>query len=166
MGNRVSARITIGGRVPADQVDNLCEAIEDEALGPSWDEGFDSREALLAHLRAGKDGADLYANEVNGGEFDILQAFCAAQGLVYQLTYDGYPGEWGPATRLRHADGTEESCALDSDGDAVIGRFELTVQGFASVDEIHAYLERFERFRPGRLILGDEHGAGDGGGAP
>ena len=153
MGNRVSAKIVIGGRVPDGQLEALCDAIEAEGLGPGWDEGFKDRSALLAYLGAGKDGADLYANEVNGGEFDILQALCAEQGLVYQLTYDGYPGEWGPATRLHHADGTEESCALDSDGDAVIGRFDLTVQAFASVDDIHAWLERFDRFRPGRLVL-------------
>ncbi len=154
MGDRVSAKIVIGGRVPADQVDALCEAIEDEGLGPDWDVIFETRADLLAYLRANQDGADLCAHEVNAGEFEILQAFCTTHRLVYQLVYDGYGGQWGPAMRLRHADGSEETCSLDRDGgDAVVGRHDLTVQAFASVDEVHAYLERFERFRPGRLIL-------------
>ena len=155
MGNRVSASIVIGGRAPAELVDALCEAIEDERLGPDWGDSFESRDALIAYLRAGTDGVDLYGTEVNGGEFETLQAFCVEHGLVYRLTYDGYGGEWGPATRLRHADGTE-TCSLDRDGgDACVCRDDLVRLGFASIEEVQAYLERFDRFRPEPLVIGE-----------
>ncbi|PZQ55947.1 MAG: hypothetical protein DI570_21655 [Phenylobacterium zucineum] len=156
MGNRVSASIVIGGQAPAELVDALCEAIEDERLGPDWGDSFESRDALVAYLRAGIDGVDLYGTEVNGGEFETLQAFCAEHGLAYRLTYDGYGGEWGPATRLHHADGTEETCSLDRDGgDACVCRDDLARLGVASLGELEAYLERFDRFRPGPLVIGE-----------
>lgn len=160
MGNRVSASISIGGYVPADQIDALCEVIEGERLGPEWGDCFQDRGELLAYLQAAQDGADFYGTEVNGGEFDDLQAFCARHGLVYRLTYDGYGGEWGPATRLHHADGTEETCSLDADaGQACISRYDLAVLGFATVDELGTYLERFDRFRPPPLVLGGPAGS-------
>lgn len=108
------------------------------------------------YLRAGTDGVDLYGTEVNGGEFDTLQAFCAEHGLAYRLTYDGYGGEWGPATRLHHADGAEETCSLDRDGgDACVCRDDLARLGVASLGDLEAYLERFDRFRPGPLAIGE-----------
>ncbi|ODT83577.1 hypothetical protein [Phenylobacterium sp. SCN 70-31] len=162
MGNRVSASIVIGGQAPAELVDALCQAIEDERLGPDWGDSFETRDELVAYLRAGIDGVDLYGTEVNAGEFETLQAFCVEHGLAYRLTYDGYGGEWGPATRLHHADGTEETCSLDRDGgDACVCRDDLARLGFASIRELRAYLERFDCFRPGPLVIAEAASASD-----
>jgi hypothetical protein len=156
VGNRVSASIVIGRQAPAHLLDAFCQVIEDERLGPDWGDSFDSRDELVAYLRNGLDGVDLFGTEVNGGEFDTLQGFCAEHGLAYRLTYDGYGGEWGPATRLHHADGTEETCSLDRDGGAAcVSRDDLAILAFASLGELQAYLERFDRFRPGPLVIGE-----------
>jgi hypothetical protein len=155
VGNRVSASIVIGGSAPANILDALCDAIDDERLGPDWGDNFGSRGELVAYLSAGIDGVDLYGTEVNSGEFETLQAFCAEHGLAYRLSYDGYGGEWGPATRLHHADGTEETCSLDGDGGAAcVSRDDLAILAFATLAEVQAYLERFDRFRPGPLVIG------------
>ena len=156
MRNRVNASIVIGGRIAANRINALCNAIADEGLGPDWDGAFESHDELLAYLRSGIDGVDLYGTTVSDGEFMILQAFCATHGLAYRLTYNGCGAQWRPTTRLLHADGTVETCSLDRDGGrACVSRDDLAVLGFNSLKVLHAYLERFDLYRPGPLMIED-----------
>lgn len=163
MSDRVSATIAIGGVVPAGQFEALLDAIESEALGPDWGEIFETRAEIAAHIAANTDGVDLYAHEVAAGEFQELQAFCAEYGLVYRLTYDGYGGDWGPETRLHHADGSQETCSLDRDGGAAcLNRHDLVHLGLATVEAVQQHLERFDRFRPGRLVAQPDDASAEG----
>lgn len=160
MGNRVNASIAVGGQAPLGWRDALLDVIESERLGPDWGDSFATRDELVTYLQAKPHGPILYGVEVNGGEFGQLQAFCADHGLVYQLVYDGYGGEWGAGMRIRHADGTEETCSLDADGgDACITRGTIGHLALTGLDDVLAYLERFDRFLPPPLVFLDEPGA-------
>jgi hypothetical protein len=155
MGDRVSASIVIGGTILPDHLEDFLEAVSDERVGPDWDDTFESRQALLAYLVAGEEGAAFYATEVNSGEFYILQRFCSDYGLAYKLTYDAYSGVWGAATRIRGLDGSEATCSLDADsGHACVTRDDVIVMGLADLSEVMAYMARFDLYQSPPLVIG------------
>lgn len=146
MADRVDATITIGGPVPADRLEDLLDAIEAERLRRDWEEPFQDRGDLLAHLQDGAEGVTFYGREVAGGEFDELQTFCQKVGLTYVLTYDGYGGEWGPARRIRRPGdvGDGLTCSLSADGGyACLTDDDIRFLGLADVEAILEHLRLF-----------------------
>lgn len=147
MSDRVDATITIGGRVPADRLDDLLDVIEAEHLRPFWEEPFASRADVLSYLKAGVLGATFYGREVAAGEFEDLQAFCVEVGLTYVLTYDGYGCWWGPARRIWRPGDTGQgvACALNADGGfACVTADNIRLLELADVEAILAYLGLFD----------------------
>jgi hypothetical protein len=138
MSNRVSATISIGGEVK--DLDGLIDAVENEGVGPDWNDYFSDRNAILEHLANG--GVTFSDHEVIGGEFGTLQAELSKQGLTWRLIYDGYGGEWGPGVSLWTPEGGRKDYHLDGDGGSpCIGLRQIRGEGFTTVEEIEAYLK-------------------------
>ena len=164
MADRVSANIRVGGVLPADALAEFMRIIEEEDLGPGWDESFVDADELTAYICDGASGVSFYAHEVRRGEFDGLQAFCVRQGLTYVLTYDGFGGEWGPGRRIRRPEDGDVgvSCPLDADGgSACITAEQIKALGLTSVDAILSHLERFDLGETPALIVEVAAPAGD-----
>ena len=71
MADRVSASITLGGKLPSASTDELITAINDEELTLEYDgEPFSAGELVSG------EPLTLYAHEVAWGTFDVLEAFC------------------------------------------------------------------------------------------
>jgi hypothetical protein len=91
MGDRASCSITIGGDLPPAHLDQLLALIESNGLTVDWGgEPFD----LGAHPVATP--IELFADEINGGSVDDLEAFCVAQGLLFRRVSGGCPGAFNP----------------------------------------------------------------------
>ncbi len=155
MGDRVNASIIIGGALPHHLLEDFLDTIEAEGVGPDWDDIFEDRKALEAHIRRGDAGVAFYADRVLNGEFDALQAFCAQYGLAYKLSYDGYTGSWSPATRILGLDGLETSCSLDGDeGPPCVSLEDIQALRLADLDAVKAYLLCFQDYQSPPLVIG------------
>jgi len=147
MSDRVDATITIGGPLPADRLEALIDAIEEDALGPEWDATFLTRDEVVAYLQDGAEGVTLYAREVASGELPSVQAFCVEVGLSYVLTYDGYGCQWGPARRIRRPgdEGEGVTCSLNADcGSACVTLGDIRYLGLADLEAVLAHLALFD----------------------
>ncbi len=147
MSDRVNAIITIGGRVPADRLEDLIVAIEEDALGPDWDVTFLTRDEVVAHLQDGAVGVSLYAREVASGELPSVQELCVEVGLSYVLTHGGYGCEWGPARRIRRPgdEGDGVTCSLDADwGAACVTKGDILRLEFTDIQAVLAHLALFD----------------------
>lgn len=147
MAEYVSARIRIGGRLPASLVREFAGRVLEERAGPDWGDRFEDLAHVEQHIRAGVGGVRLFGDVVRDGEFDALQAFCVANGLTYMLTYDGCGGNWGPARRRwRPGDeGQGLACALSEDGgQACITADEIAHFRFPDVAAVRAHLKAFD----------------------
>lgn len=118
MADRVSASITIGGRLPSTLIEDFITAITTECLSLEYDgERFDA-----AQLVSGEP-LTLCANEVTSGEFDTLEAFCRAHKLAYARWYGCCVGAWGSGRAVYRGevepregeDGVDEYDASDDD---------------------------------------------------
>lgn len=74
--DRVSASITIGGKLPTMMIEQLFDAINEEGLSLEYDGG-----PVTADEYASGEHLQLYVNEVAWGSFDTLEAFCRQHGL-------------------------------------------------------------------------------------
>lgn len=111
MGDRVSASITIGGRLPKSLIPALLEAIEAEGLGLDYGEPGPTAEDIVS-------GEQLFLadDEVNYGMFETLEAFCLEHDLPFRSCADGYSGSFDPEVRIlrpgagevKHYDATED----------------------------------------------------------
>jgi hypothetical protein len=91
MSDRSSASIDIGGKLAADKIDELADAIESEGVGLDWGEYLDAAGARAAIVDAftSKGPLRLMANEVRGGAFESLESICRELGLTYCRGDDG-----------------------------------------------------------------------------
>lgn len=154
MGDRVCASIIIGGPLAAEHLDDFLDLIEAEGVGPDWDLVFDDRSEIEAYVRSGEAGVAFFHNQALSGEFDSLSGFCTSHGLDYKLTYDGYPGGWGAATRILGVDGLEISCSLNEDGGSpCLSLEDIQLLGLTNLAQVQAFLRRVADYRSPPLVI-------------
>ena len=90
MADRVSAQITLGGKLAGSAVPALIAAIEAE--GVSTD--YEGTQLEAADLFNGEP-LTLCASEVAWGTFNVLEAFCRTHGLAYRRWFGACSGVWG-----------------------------------------------------------------------
>jgi hypothetical protein len=152
MSNRVSTSIRIGGKVR--DLAALIEAIQAEDLRPDWNDPFDGKADILAHMQAGDEtGVFFCRHEVSGGQLDDLLTECAKQGLAFRHEFDGYGGEWGPGRVICPAGGSPDEFSLNGDS----GDIALTVREiagvFSNIDDLLKYMRAAVEFETGALEI-------------
>jgi hypothetical protein len=114
MGESIGMKITIGGELPADLIEQFLTELKDdlyEITGPTTE----------AELRreAGKHPIDWFATS-NYGECESLKSFCENNNLSYihqceaKYEYDGEVSYWIPGMKQ------EVSCKATQDGDLTV----------------------------------------------
>lgn len=155
MADRVSASITIGGAVPADQLVAFAEAIQNEGLFTEWGgEPFDLRELPT-------DGPlSLMAHEVAWGRFEELEAFCIEHGLPFARWSGGYGCEWGPERLVFSGSGEPQSYDADENDRIVISRD--VVDRLGILEAIVAHFEAADIPIPPLVVASDKRERNDG----
>lgn len=132
MADRVSATITIGDSLPADQLLDLVAIINDEGLSTDWD-----GEDLTASQVEPGTALTLMAHEVAWGRFKGLEAFCVSAQLPFVRWSGAYSGQWGAERVVFTGSGEPTSYAADEEDRIVIDR--ETVDRLAKMDAVRAY---------------------------
>ena len=110
MADRVSATITIGGSLPADQLLEFAAVINGEGLSTDWD-GEDFTVSQLVP----DSPLTLMAHEVAWGRFEDLEAFCMAENLPLVRWSGAYSGQWGAERVVFNGSGDPASFAADEE---------------------------------------------------
>lgn len=134
MADRVSATITLGGTLPAEQLPDLVATINGEGLSTEWG----GEEVTLSQLATG--GAlTLMAHEVAGGQFDELEAFCLAEGLSFARWSGGYGGSWGAERVVFIGSGEPVSYTADEEDRILVDRG--TVDRLGTIEAVLAHFD-------------------------
>jgi hypothetical protein len=91
MADRVSASITIGGKVTADQFTAITDMILWNDLRTEWD----GPEFTPDQITKGEPLA-LHVHETPWGMFDDLEQYCCDQQIAYKRWSGGSAGNYGP----------------------------------------------------------------------
>ncbi|WP_343616947.1 hypothetical protein [Novosphingobium sp.] len=146
MVDRVSASITIGGRLPTDHLPEFLELIADEELSLEWDgEPF-----TAAQLACGLP-LMLKGREVALGQFSRLEDFCVARNLQFRRWCAGCYS-WGPQRAVFDGTGEVSYYATDDEDEALLS---LTLAAdLGSFEAILAWFEAANLTVP-PLAIGD-----------
>ena len=147
MADRVSASITIGGKVTKTQFAELTTMIEYHDLRTEWDgEVFTPDQIVQGAPLA------LHAHETPWGMFDDLEQYCCDHGIAYIRWSGGCAGSFGPE-RIVY-DGKNGPFNYDVDEDDHVVLHGHTIEQLGSMRAIRAYLKAAEiAFPP--LIVSD-----------
>jgi hypothetical protein len=124
MAERVAAQIWIGGRLSAEDADELCGVIDTEGVSLDWGDGpfCPSTSQDLLQARAQHDDSRvlrLCDDQASWGEFDELESFLQAHAIPYTRHGDGggdYNGEI-----VEYRPGTDPVCIpVDTNGNPVV----------------------------------------------
>lgn len=143
MADRVSASITIGGKIRAELVEALVDAINEEGLSFEYDGG-----PITADEIAFGEPLELFATQVAWGAFDTLEDFCRAHDLPYSRWYEACAGAWGSGRSIYRGDANTSTCLLVDEYDAsehghilidaatarTLGSYEAIIAYFATAD--------------------------------
>jgi hypothetical protein len=134
MSDRVSANITIGGKITPVIYDTLALLICDEALclDPDGDLFFPGTPIAAEPLH-------LCAHEVPWGKFEALEQYCCDQGIAYRRWSGACPGSFG-AERIVF-DGKTGPLNYDADEDDRIMLSAEIITQLGSIRAIRAYLK-------------------------
>ena len=114
MADRVSAQITLGGKLAGSAVPELIAAIEAEGVAPDY-EGTQFEAADLFN----GEPLTLCASEVAWGTFNVLEAFCRTHGLAYRRWFGACSGVWGAGRCIYRGSGeTRDGPQVIDDYDA------------------------------------------------
>lgn len=142
MADRVSAQITIGGKLPASAVPDLIESIQAEGLSMEYDGApFEPGELV------GGEALTLCGHEVAWGTFNVLEAFCRTHRLAYSRWFGACSGAWGAGRSIYRGthetregeEGVDDYDASDDD-QTLLG--EQLARHLGSYDAIIAHFER------------------------
>jgi hypothetical protein len=151
MADRVSASITIGGKVTADQFTAITDMILWNDLRTEWD----GPEFTPDQITKGEPLA-LHAHETPWGMFDDLEQYCCDHQIAYTRWSGGSAGNFGPE-RIVY-DGKHGPLNYDVDDDDHIVVHAHTIQQLGSMRAIRAYLKAAEIAVP-PLVIADENSA-------
>lgn len=147
MADRVSASITIGGKVSAAQFAELKNMIEAHDLRSEWDGDAFSPDHIVKD-----EPLALYAHETPWGMFDNLEQYCCDHEIAYIRWSGGCTGSFGPE-RIVY-DGITGPLNYDVDEDNCVVIHEHTIEQLGSMAAIRAYLKAAEITLP-PLVLTD-----------
>lgn len=134
MADRVSASITIGGSLPADQLLDFAAVINDEGLSTDWD----GEDFTVSELEPGT-ALTLMAHEVAWGRFEGLESFCVAARLPFVRWSGAYSGQWSAERVVFTGTGEPASYAADEGDKIVIDR--ETVDRLATIEAVRAHFD-------------------------
>ncbi|WP_343611851.1 hypothetical protein [Novosphingobium sp.] len=128
MVDRVSAFITIGGKLSSQHLPEFLDLIAQEDLSLEWDgEPFEVSQFVPGHPLC------LMSHEVALGQFTQLEDFCFARSLPFRRWCDGC-SSWMPQRAV--FDGSGDVVYIDTDGGdrALLGRNTVTeLETFESI---------------------------------
>lgn len=146
MADRVSASITIGGKVTKEQCAELTTMIEAHDLRTEWDGDVFTPDQIVQ----GKPLA-LYAHETPWGMFDDLEQYCSDNGIAYIRWSGGCAGSFGPE-RIVY-DGKNGPLNYDVDEDDSVVLHGHTIEQLGSMRAIRAYLKAAEITLPALAVV-------------
>lgn len=147
MADRVSATITIGGALPADQLLDLAAIINGEGLSTDWD----GEEFTVSQLSPGK-SLTLMAHEVAWGRFEDLEAFCASERLPFVRWSGAYAGQWGAERIVFTGSGEPMSFVADEEDSILIDRG--TIDRLGTIEAVRAHFDAADFIVPPLRIDG------------
>lgn len=150
MADRVSASITIGGSVTAEEFTELTQRVISEGLAVEWDgDAFKpSHRVIGLPLR-------LCAHEVAWGCFPELEAWCVLKGLPFARWSGGYPSQWGPGRVVFSGTGEPRSYPVDEEDCTVIGAD--MVRKLGTFESVLAYFDEAGWPIPPLIVAGDRN---------
>jgi len=152
MADRVSASIMIGGSLSHSTYAELVEHIHAEGLATEWDgEPFDT------HHRVVGTPLSLYAHEVAGGCFEILESWCVESRLPFVRWSGGYAGQWGPERVVHRGEGAVASYVVTEDDEVVIAR--AAIEQLGSLEAVLAHFDAADFAVPPLAVEGDDQSA-------
>lgn len=151
MAERVSASITIGGRVTADEFAELTHLIGAEGVTIEWDgDDFEPSQRVTDQpLR-------LCAHEVAWGRFEELEAWCVLKGVPFARWSGGYPSQWGSHRAVFTGTGVPKSYLVDEEDYTLIGRD--MVKKLGTFEAVIAYFNDADMPIPPLIVEGDTDG--------
>lgn len=134
MADRVSATITIGGSLPADQLLDFATIISGAGLSTDWDgEDFSTAQFVPGS------SLTLMAHEVAWGRFEDLEAFCTAEHLPFVRWSGAYAGQWGAERVVFTGAGEPASFAADEEDQVLIDRG--TIDRLGTIEAVRAHFD-------------------------
>jgi hypothetical protein len=146
MADRVSASITIGGKVTADQFGAITDMILWNDLRIDWD----GPEFTPDQIGEGQP-LTLYAHEVPWGMFDDIEQYCCDNHIAYIRWSGGSAGSFGPE-RIVY-DGKSGPLNYDVDEDDHVVLHARTIEQLGSMRAIRRYLNAAEIVMPPLEII-------------
>lgn len=115
MVDRVSVSISIGGRLPADRLDELVEKANAENLSIEWD-----GEPFTADDLPDGEPLVLRGHEIANGKVDELEDFCCKYDLPFWRWSGGAPGAFPAEIVLWKGVGERHAFTADEHGNPVL----------------------------------------------
>lgn len=137
MADRVSASITIGGHVTADQFADLAAMIAAHGLSTEWDgDEFAEDQCVAGEVLA------LFAHQIPWGVFDDIEQYCCNNHLPYIRWSEGCAGSFGPERVVFDGKRGLLNYHVDEDDHVVIHAH--TIEQLGSMRAIRRYLKLAE----------------------
>ncbi|MDK2759407.1 MAG: hypothetical protein KYX66_22030 [Blastomonas fulva] len=148
MADRVSASITIGGTVTADQFAELTSMIVAHGLSTEWDgPDFTADQCISGEPLA------LFAHETPWGMFDDLEQYCCNHEIPYIRWSGGCVGSFGPERIVYGGKSGPLNYDVDEDDHVVIHAH--TIEQLGSMRAIRRYLKAAEIMLPPFVVYAD-----------
>jgi hypothetical protein len=146
MADRVSASITIGGTVNADQFAELTSMIVAHGLSTEWDgPDFTADQYIVGEPLA------LFANETPWGMFDDLEQYCCNHHIPYIRWSGGCVGSFGPERIVYDGESGPLNYDVDEDDHVVVHAH--TIGQLGSMRAIRHYLKAAEIMLPPLVVI-------------
>ena len=146
MADRVSASITIGGKVTKKQFAEIATMIEYHDLRTEWDGDVFTPDKITQG-----EPLALHAHETPWGMFDNLEQYCCDHRIAYTRWSGGCAGSFGPERIV--FDGKNGPLNYDVDEDDHIVIHAHTIQQLGSMRAIRVYLKAAEIVLPPLVIV-------------
>lgn len=147
MVDRVSAAITLGGTVTATVFAGLLERIAEARLSTKWDGApFEA-----AHLEP-DEPIVLNAQDVAGGQFPELEAYCVENAIAFARWSGAYPGAFAAERVVFPGSGEPRSYTADEEDRILIARD--TVEALGDFEAVLAYFDEADFAVPPLIVQG------------
>lgn len=147
MADRAPVSIAIGGSITADDYAELAGMLAAESLSIEW-----GGEPFEPYHRTVREPLRLFAHEVAGGQFEVLEAWCAGKALPFVRWCGGYPASWGPERVVFLGIGEPLIFSADEEDCIVMARERAEALG--SIEAIRSWFDTAEFAVPPLVVEG------------